>query len=170
MEWKKADTVTPDAEKMQSRFSGLPDCEPDTETIDEDTDEEVVPEEYFDEETADLENEQQEKEGETSELIEDEPDLIDESGSDEGEKAIPTMTSDEFIKAYIAEENKAERLRDIDEVREEMAAYSAMLKSESEEQKGEKPAPNFSGFIQSYNSSFSDCPGCSKRRGNQRGK
>ncbi|MGN0597924.1 MAG: hypothetical protein ACI4J1_11430 [Ruminiclostridium sp.] len=169
MEWKKADTITPDTEKMQSRFSGLPDCEPDIETIDEDTDEEVVPEEYFDEETAGIENEPQENE-ETSEPTEDEPDLIDENSLEGNEEAIPTMTSDEFIKAYIAEENKAERLRDVDEVKEEMAAYSAMLKREAEEQKGEKPAPNFAGFIQSYNSSFSDCPNCAKRRGNQRGK
>lgn len=175
MEWKKADMISTDREQMQNRFENLTPCEPKTETVDDDSPGEVAAEEYFDEETAaPEENNGESHSGESADeeivIEEDEPseNEVDNSAPDGGE--IPTMTSDEFLKAYNTAEAKSEKLRSVSEIKEELAAYSAMYKTEKEEKGGEKPAPNFSGFIQDYNSSRLGCGECAKRRGSRREK
>ncbi len=175
MEWKKSDMISTDREQMQNRFENLTPCEPKTETVDDDSPGEVVSEEYFDEETAvPEENNGESDSGESADeeivVEEDEPSVNEgeDSVPDGGE--IPTMTSDEFLKAYNTAEAKAEKLRSVSEIKEELAAYSAMYKTEREEKGGEKPAPNFSGFIQDYNNSRPRCDECSKRHGSRQGK
>lgn len=166
--------ISTDREKMQNRFENLTPCEPKTETVDDDSPGEVVSEEYFDEETAvPEENNGESDSGESADeeivIEEDEPSVNEEEDSVPGGE-IPTMTSDEFLKAYNTAEAKAEKLRSVSEIKEELAAYSAMYKTEREEKGGEKPAPNFSGFIQDYNNSRPRCDECSKRHGSRQGK